>query len=532
MRKIKEVLRLRFECNLSEREIARSCQISRTTVSEYLSRSTISGLNWAEATVLDEVQLDERLFPAKPQGKELRSVQHPAPDCETIYKELRAYRKFNLTLSQLWIEYKKEHADGYQYSQFCEYYRRWRGKLDYVMRQEHRAGEKLFIDYSDGLSFVDAFTGEIILTQLFVAVWGASNYTYAEATLSQTLPNWICSHVHAFEYFQRVPRALVPDNIKSGVNKACKYEPELNPTYTDMAEHYGCAVIPARPYRPRDKAKVEVGVLIAQRWILAVLRHRTFFSLAEINAAIHECLERLNSRLLHHAKKSRRELFETLDCPSALPLPSSSYEYAEWIKARVNFDYHIKCGDEHYYSVPYQLLHERLDIRQTATTIEAFHKGKRVAAHVRSHIKGGYTTLKEHMPERHRAYAEWSPARFIQWAGKIGEATAHVVEQVLAGRIYQEQAFRSCMGIIQLARSYTPQRVEAAAQRALKYKTYSYKSMKAILSCGLDQQQDTPEQPSGQLSLPLHQNIRGPEYYQNNIIPGSLPDPGKEENYA
>jgi len=532
MRKIKEVLRLRFECNLSEREIARSCQISRTTVTEYLRRSTISGLNWAEASVLDEVHLAERLFPAKPQGKELSSVQYPAPDCETIYKELRAYRKFNLTLTQLWIEYKKAHPDGYQYSQFCEHYRRWRGKLDYVMRQEHRAGEKLFIDYSDGLSFVDPFTGEIILTQLFVAVWGASNYTYAEASLSQTLPNWIRSHVHAFEYFQRAPRVLVPDNIKSGVSKACKYEPELNPTYTDMAEHYGCAVIPARPYRPRDKAKVEVGVLIAQRWILAVLRHRTFFSLAEINAAIRECLERLNSRLLRHAQKSRRELFETLDYPSALPLPPSSYEYAEWIKARVNFDYHIKCGDEHYYSVPYQLLHERLDVRQTATTIEAFHKGKRVAAHTRSHLKGGYTTLKEHMPERHRAYAEWSPARFIQWAGKIGEATAHLVEQVLAGRIYQEQAFRSCMGIIQLSRSYTPQRVEAAAQRALKFKTCSYKSMKAILSCGLDQRQDTLEQTSGQLSLPLHQNIRGPEYYQNNIIPGSLPDPGKEENYA
>jgi transposase len=520
MRKIKEVLRLRFECNLSEREIAHSCQISRTTVTDYLKRATLSGLNWVEVGALNEVQLVERLFPVITSDLDSGSIQRPVPDYEYIYNQLRTYRKFNLTLTQLWMEYKEAHPEGYQYSQFCEHYRRWRGKLDYVMRQEHRAGEKLFIDYCDGLSFIDLFTGEIVLTQLFLAVWGASNYTYAEATLSQTLPDWIRSHTHAFEYFKCVPHVLIPDNLKSGVNKACKYEPELNPTYTNLAEHYGCAVLPARPYRPRDKAKVETGVLIAQRWILAVLRHRTFYSLAEINAAIRECLERLNNRLLRHAKKSRRELFETLDCPNALPLPPNPYEYAEWIKARVNFDYHIEV-DDHYYSVPFQLLHERLDVRQTVTTIEAFHKGNRIAAHARSYIKGHFTTLEEHMPPRHRAYAEWSPARFIQWAGKIGDATAHLVEQVLAGRTYQEQAFRSCMGIIQLGRSYEPERVEAAAQRALKYKTYSYRSMKAILSGRLDQQPDTLEQRSGQMTLPLHQNIRGPEYYQN-----------KEEKYA
>jgi transposase len=513
MRKIKEVLRLKYQYNLSEREIARSCQISRTTVTEYLRRAAVTGLTGPEVAALNEVQLVERLFPVIPLVEKQNPIQRPAPDYEYIYQQLRTYQKFNLTLTQLWMEYKEDHPDGYQYSQFCEHYRRWRGKLDYVMRQEHRAGEKLFIDYSDGLSLVNHLTGEIIPTQLFVAVWGASNYTYAEATLSQTLPDWIRSHVHAFEYFQRIPRVLVPDNLKSGVSLACKYEPELNPTYTDMVEHYGCAVLPARPYRPRDKAKVEAGVLIAQRWILAVLRHRTFYSLVEINTAIRECLERLNNRLLRQAKKSRRELFESLDYPSALPLPSRPYEYAEWLKTRVNFDYHIEVND-HYYSVPFQLLREKLDVRQTATTIEAFHKGKRVAAHARSNVKGGYTTLKEHMPSQHRAYAEWSPARFIQWAGKIGEATARLVEQVLASRVYQEQAFRTCMGIIQLGRSYEPERVEAAAQRALKFKTYSYRSMKSILSSGLDRRQDIEEQRSGQLSLPLHQNIRGPQYYQ------------------
>jgi len=513
MRKIKEVLRLKFECHLSERDIAHSCQISRTTVTDYLRRATIAGISWANIASLDEAQIIERLFPLVPLPEKPELIQRPAPDFQYIYDQLRTYRKFNLTLTQLWMEYKKGHPDGYQYSQFCEHYRRWRGKLDYVMRQEHRAGEKLFIDYSDGLSFVNTSTGEIIPTQLFLAVWGASNYTYAEATLSQTLTDWIRSHVRAFEYFQRVPRVLVPDNIKSGVSQACKYEPELNPTYTDMAEHYGCAVVPARPYRPRDKAKVEAGVLIAQRWILAVLRQRTFFSLGEINAAIRECLEKLNSRILRHAKKSRREMFETLDGPSALPLPPQPYEYAEWLRARVSFDYHIEV-DGHYYSVPFQLLHERLDVRKTAATIEVFHKGKRVAAHARSYVRGTPTTLKEHMPPNHRAYAEWSPARFIQWASKIGEATARLIEQVLSGRVYHEQAFRSCMGILQLGKRYEPERVEAAAKRALKYKTCSFRSMKAILASGLDQQPDHNEAPSRQLSLPLHQNIRGPEYYQ------------------
>ena len=301
MRKIKEVLRLKYDCGLSDREIARSCQVSRSTIADYLMKAKAAGANWPEAAALTEAQLEERLYP--PQRLPL-SVQRPTPDCEYIYNQLRSYRKVNLTLIQLWIEYKANHPDGFQYTQFCEYYRRWRSKLDYCMHQEHRAGEKVFIDYSDGLSIVDTSTGELIPTQLFLAVWGASNYTYAEATLSQTLPDWIGAHGRALEYFGCVPRLLIPDNLKSGVSKACKYEPEVNPTYTDMAEHYGCAVLPARPHHPRDKAKVEVGVLIAKRWILAVLRQRTFYSLVELNAAIRQLLERLNSRLLRRLKQS------------------------------------------------------------------------------------------------------------------------------------------------------------------------------------------------------------------------------------
>ncbi|MDD4986821.1 MAG: IS21 family transposase [Dehalococcoidales bacterium] len=509
VRKIKEILRLKLDCGISEREIARSCQVSRSTVADYLRRTAAARLTWSEASAITESQLEERLFPTEHVPS---SVKRPPPDCEHIYNELRTYRKFNLTLSQLWLEYKEKHPDGYQYTQFCEHYWRWRKKLDYVMRQEHRGGEKLFIDYSDGLSIVDTLTGELILTQLFLAVWGASNYTYAETTLSQTLPDWIGAHRRALEYFRCVPRVLVPDNLKSGVSKACKYEPELNPTYADMAEHYGCAVLPARPRKPRDKAKVENGVLIAQRWILSVLRHRTFYSLAELNAAIRECLERLNARPLKKLKKSRRELFEAVDRPNALPLPTGPYEYAEWYKAKVQLNYHIEV-DHHYYSVPYRLLHERLDIRLTATTLEAFRKGERVAAHVRSYHKNGYTTLPEHMPPEHRFYAEWNPDRFIRWAGKTGEATARLVEKILATRPYPEQGYKACLGIINLTRDYEPVRVEAAARRALEFETCSYRSMKAILSAGLDRHPDNGEQPRLP-GLPPHQNIRGPEYYR------------------
>jgi transposase len=510
MRKIKEVLRLKYDCGISEREIARSCQVGRSTVADYIGRASSAGITWSEASRLTEEELEKRLFVAPPPPPS--TMQRPLPDYADICQQLRTYRKVNLTLSQLWLEYKGQHPDGYQYSQFCDLYRRWHNKLDYCMRQEHRAGEKVFVDYCDGLAIVDAATGELIPTQLFLAVWGASNYTYAEATLSQTLPYWISAHRRALEYFQCAPRVLVPDNLKSGVNKACRYEPELNPTYADMAEHYGCAVLPARPYQARDKAKVETGVLIAQRWILAVLRQRTFYSLTELNAAIREYLERLNTRLLRRAQKSRRELFETIDRPAALSLPPAPYEYAEWYKAKVNIDYHIEV-ESHYYSVPYRLIHEKLDVRLTATTLEAFRRGERVVAHARSYVKGGFTTLKEHMPPEHRGYAEWSRERFIQAAAKTGAATAQLVEVILATRPFAEQGYRSCLGIIQLGRHYEPDRMEAAARRALQYHTCSFRSLKAILSAGLDRQATNWEQ----LRLPSlapHQNIRGQAYYQ------------------
>lgn len=510
VRKIKEILRLKHACGFSKREIAQSCNVPRSTVGDYLMRARAACLDWSEASGLSDAQIESRLFPTEHLHS---SVKRPAPDCDHIHRELRSHSKLNLTLTQLWLEYKEQHPNGYQYTQFCEHYRRWLGDLDYCMRVDHKAGEKLFIDYCDGISIVDPVSGEKKATQMFVAVWGASNYTYAEASFSQSLPDWIASHIRAFNYFGCIPKILTPDNLKSGVTFACPYEPEPNLTYQEMAEHYGCTILPARPYRPRDKAKVETGVLIVQRWILAVLRHRTFYSLEELNRAIREHLERLNTRILRRLGESRREVFESVDKPAAHSLPEREYQYGEWRKAKVNIDYHIEV-DHHYYSVHYKLLKEKLEVRLSASTVEVFRKGERVASHARSHIRGGHTTLKDHMPPEHRQYSEWSPSRFIQWASKTGPNTAKLVETIIREKAYPEQGYRASLGILRLSRSYEPERIEAAARRALKYNTCSYRSMRSILSAGLDRR--TEEEDGTSLpSLKAHDNIRGKAYYSS-----------------
>lgn len=507
MRKIKEVLRLKYEAGRGHGEIARGCGVAHSTVLEYLRRAEAAGLRWPLPEAVTEAELERRLFPAQVLK---RDPEVPPPDCQYIYDELRRWRSScALTLTQLWIEYKERHPEGYQYTQFCEHYRRWLGKLDYVMRQEHRAGEKLFVDYADGLAITDPKTGEMIPTQLFVAVWGASNYSYAEASLSQELPSWIASHVRALQYFGCVPRVLVPDNLKSGVTKACFYDPEINPTYAELAVHYGTAVLPAKVRKPRYKASVENGVLVSKRWILAVMRHRTFFSLAEMNAAVRELLETLNTRAMRKLKKSRRQVFEELDRPAALRLPDRPYQFAEWAKARVNIDYHVEV-DRHYYSVPFRLIREQLDVRMTAATVEVFHKGERVAAHPRSYVAHKPTTLKEHMPADHRRYAEWTPSRMLEWAGKTGPATAQLAGKILASKAFPEQGYRAVLGILRLGRTYGAGRLEAACARALRFGTASYRSVYSILARGLDQQAE-PE--SSQAALPLHENIRGGGFY-------------------
>jgi transposase len=424
---------------------------------------------------------------------------------------LREHKNVNLTLDQLWREYRQSHPDGYQYSQFCVLFREWCKKQNVCMRQTHKAGEKVFVDYCDGLFLTDPLTGGQTPTDLFVGVWGASSYTYAEPVLSQDLPSWVESHKRMFAYFGCVPSVVTGDNLKSGVTKACRYEPDLNATYADFAEHYGVALIPARPRKPRDKAKVEAGCLVAQRWILAVLRHRTFTSLAELKLAIQELLEKLNTRVMKKIKKSRREMFELWDQPNAKALPLTPYEYAEWSHATVNIDYHITVR-EHYYSVPYRYVHERVDVRLTTTTVEVFRRGERIAAHARSFVKHKHTTLKEHMPLAHQKYVEWTPERIKAWAKKTGPQTVLFVETLMNAKAHPEQAYRACLGVFRLSQSYPAARVEAAAARALRYNMCSYKSIQLILQRSLDQHPESSSTlPS---SLPSHENIRGEDYYQ------------------
>jgi transposase len=507
MRKIKEVLRLTYHGGLSRRQVAHSCQISRSTVADYLDRAEKAGIGWPLPEEITDETLEQKLFP--PQSA-LADSSRPLPDFDYLYRELKADKKFNLTLDCLWREYKEQYPDGYQYSQFCWLYRSWQKKLDYCMRQDHRGGEKLFVDYGEGLSLVDPNTTEPVATQLFVAVWGASNYTYAEATLTQQLPDWIGSHVRAFSYFGCLPKIVVPDCLKSAVSRACRYEPELNPTYAEMAGHYGLCVLPARPARPRDKAKVEAGVLVAKRWILSALRHRTFYSLSDLNVAIQELLERLNGRMLRQVKKSRRELFDLFDRPHAGPLPEKSYEYAEWKLATVNIDYHIEV-ERHYYSVPFRFIREKLDVRVTAHTVEAFLKSERVAAHVRSFVPHRHSTLKEHMPPSHQKYLEWTPSRMVSWAKKIGPQTAELIEKIISSRVHPEHAYRSCLGILRLEKHYPKERLEKASRRALTFGTLSFRSLRNILSAGLDRLDH--DEPDSQSAPCAHENIRGSRYY-------------------
>jgi transposase len=505
MRKIKEILRLKFESDQGQRQIARSCAIGKTTVAECLARFEQSGLSWPQAAQLDDTALEHWLYPPAPV---VAPGRRPLPDWSSIHRELS--RK-GVTLTLLWHEYKEAHLEGLQYSRFCDRYRAWAGQLDVVMRQEHRAGEKLFVDYAGHTAeVVDRRTGEIRQAQVFVAVLGASNYTYAEATWTQQLPDWIGSHVRAFQFFDGTSEIVVPDNLRSAVTKAHRYEPDLNPTYADLANHYGVAILPARARRPRDKAKAEAGVLLVERWILAVLRNRTFFSLEELNREIGLLLERLNARPFKKLPGSRREWFEKIDRPALRPLPAQAYEFAEWKKVLVNIDYHVDI-EGHYYSVPYALARKALEARYTERTVECFHKGQRVASHIRSHLKGRHTTLPEHMPTSHRQYLEWTPERLIRWAEKTGPATAGVVQTILHSRTHPQQGFRACLGILRMSKGYGDERLEAACRRALRIGSCSYKSIDSILRQGLDRKA-LPEQQELDLTIE-HENIRGADYY-------------------
>jgi len=505
MRKIKEILRLKWSSGLSNRKIARSCALARSTVAEYLMRAQAAGLSWPLPAEWDDARLENLFFPPVAY---MPADQRPMPNWAEIHRE---YKRKGVTLSLLWQEYKAQSPTGYQYSQFCERYRAWTGRLDPCMRQEHKAGEKLFVDYAgQTVPVMDATTGEVRQAQIFLAVLGASNYTYVEATWSQTLPDWIGSHVRALAFFGGVPAVIVPDNLKSGVTKPCRYEPDINFTYLELSDHYSTAILPARVKKPKDKAKVENGVLVAERWLLAPLRNRQFFSLVELNQALGELLLTLNQRPFQKMPGSRQSLFETLERPALLPLPLMPYQYGEWKKALVNVDYHLEA-EGHYYSVPYQLIKEQVEIRLSQKTVECFHLGKRVASHVRSYDTGKSTTLPEHRSPAHRYYLEWTPEKIVHWAETIGPEASNLAKAIMQSRPHPQQGVNSCLGIVKLAKEYGAERLEAACHRALTIQALSYKSLKSILKHGLDKLSlPAPQSPS---RLRSHANVRGRQYY-------------------
>jgi transposase len=507
MRKIREILRQKWALGRTHREVAQSLSIGLGTVSGVERRARAAGLDWAAVEGVPDEVLEGRLYPPGPTGKGPR----PWPDCGYLHAERR---KPGVTLELLHLEYLEQHPDGYRYTQFCEIYRRWLKRRGLSMRQVHRAGEKCFVDYAGQKPrLIDPATGEVIEVELFVAVLGASNYTYAEATRTQQVPDWIASHQRAFTYFQGVPGAVVPDQLKSGVTVPCRYEPGLQRTYEEFAEYHGTVILPARQGKARDKAKVEVGVQVAERWILARLRHETFFALATLNTRIRELLADLNGRVMRQYQASRRELFERLDRPALRPLPAEPFVYGEWKTARVNIDYHVELH-RHYYSVPFPLVHEVVDARLTATTVECFHKGQRVAAHARDDTPGRHTTCPAHMPKAHQHHLEWTPSRLTDWAGRIGAQTRALVAAILADRPHPEQGYRSCLGLLRLGRRYGEARLEAACARALVVGARSYRHVDSILKHSLERL-PLPEAAVPSRPAPVHEHLRGPAYYQD-----------------
>ena len=506
MRRIREVLRLRLGEGLSGRQVSSATGLPLTTIWDQVHRARQAGLGWPLGADLDDARLEAMLFAKAPQPT---GVVRPMPDWNYIRSELG--RK-GVTLALLNLEYLEQHPDGYQYSQFCDLYRRWQKKLDVVMRQEHRAGEKMFIDFAgQTVPVIEAMTGVITEAELFVTVLGASNYLYAEAFPSQELPYWIAGHAHALDFYGGAARLWICDNLKSGVTKAHRYEPFINRTYAEMAAHYGSAVLPARPRKPRDKAKVEVGVLIAERWILARLRNQTFYSLAELNLEIRKLVDYLNRKPFKKMPGSRLSLFAEIERAALRPLPLTAYEFALWPTARVSIDYHLEV-DRHYYSVPYRYVGELCDVRLTASVVEIFLRARRIASHLRSYKRGGFTTDPTHMPESHRRHLEWTPSRIVSWAQKTGPATGEFAEGILNSRLHPEQGYRACLGIMGLGKRFGNERLEAACQRALSVRAFSYRSVESILKHGLDRQ-PLPEQPRIRPHR-LHENVRGPHYYK------------------
>lgn len=506
MRQLRQMLRLAAD-GTSAREIATMLGVARSTIQDNLNRAVAAGLAWPLPGTLTDDAIEEKLFARA--GVKQGQRRHPEPDWPVLVMEMR---KPAVTLQILWEEYRAAHPGGYGYSRFCELYRSFAHRLSPTMRQEHVAGDKVFVDYSGRkIAIVDPRSGEAREAELFVAVLGASGFTYAEATWTQALPDWIGAHARMFAFFGGVPRLVVPDNLKSGVNHASFYDPEINRSYGMMASHYGVGVLPARVRKPRDKAKVENGVRFAQTCILGRLRHRTFFSLAEANVAIGEALDRINDHVMRRLGVSRRHLFESVERAALAALPGDAYEFAEWRLVRVGTDYHVEF-DAFFYSVPHGLIRQQVDLRATARTIEIFNRGKRIAAHERRYGGRRHRTDPDHMPSSHRRYADWTPERFRRWGATIGPATEGLILTILAARPHPEQGFRTCLGVLRLYRDVDKARAEAVSERAVAIGGLNYTSIASLLrTTAKADPASRPPRTGG--AVTIHANLRGPGYF-------------------
>ena len=505
MRQIRTVLRLHLDGALSYREIARAVGLSRGTIGNLVSFARAAEVDWALAQTLTDAQLEARLYRVK--GS--RTSAQRAPDYAAVHQELK---RPGVTLQLLWEEYARNNEHAYRYSSFCLKYRAWAGRLKLSMRQVHLAGERMFVDYAgQTLHYCDVLTGELHRAQIFVAVLGASNYTFACATRGQTAADWISGLVKALTFFGGVPRLIVPDQPRAIAAQPDRYEPISHRLLDELCAHYNVAVLPARPGKPRDKPKAEQAVLVVERWILARLRNHLFVSVAEINIAIAALLVELNARPFKKLTGNRDSAFRSLDLPALQPLPATHMTVARFKPARVNIDYHVEL-DHHYYSVPHRLVHTLVELRITDTMVEILAGQQRVAVHRLSTQRGAHTTLAEHMPAAHLAHRDWTPSKLIAWGKDIGTATATVVRFQMEHRQHVEQGYRACLGLQRLARRYTAPRLEAACVRALAIRSLTYRSVSSILEKGLDNQPVTEE--SRQASLPLHENVRGPDAYK------------------
>jgi transposase len=510
MRRIREALRLHLQAKLSYTEVARALQISKSGVGKFVSLARVAGLDWEAVQALSDEELEARLYrPPLP-----RSSHQLEPDFGLVHQELK---RPGVTLQLLWEEYTRAMADAgqpaYKYTSFCVKYRAFAQRQKRSMRQVHIGGEKLFVDYAGStVPIVDPLTGEISAAQIFVATLGASSYTFACATPRQTTADWIGAQVRALEYFGGVPKLIVPDQTRSLIKHPDRYDPEPNRLYEEFAQHYSTAILAARPAHPKDKPKVEAAVLLVQRWILARLRNRRFFSIGELNQAIAALLEELNRRPFKKLPGCRRSAFEQLDAPLLQPLPPRRFVISRWKQVKVNIDYHVEF-EGHYYSVPHRLVGQRLELRATDALLECFAANQRVACHTVSPVRGAFTTVAEHMPASHRAHREWTPAKLVAWGRRIGVSTAAVVSWQLKHRPHPEQGYRACLGLLALARRYTDERLEAACERAMAIRAPTLRSVTNILKSGLDRQGALLTAAATDYPVIEHENVRGPDYY-------------------